>query len=310
MRFKAAAFLLAALCAGCASYEALPDARGALGPKQRLVLNISVSPGPWIVDASDSKVETAAKLLPVGFLMQTVQDEHNLTVSKDMQQYMPRPHYGLAVQNALLAALRTARSTETVQTVFEAGVSVAQLTDWNRAKDQLDWRLRYYNLDPGAPAPRDYARALTLDDALILDVNVSYGTIAADDGQIEPQMSAASRVYRGDTSRLVWDHEDEVVDKTSTATLSEFKLYPSQLTDRIEKLAPQLAAAIAASVTKSFGLTPSAPPRISGSTTTVAGSAPGGLLPLSYLQNLSSTTVSAVSVSTPTVSISTDTAAH
>jgi len=66
-------------------------------------------------------------------------------------------------------------------------------------KDQLDWRQRYYAPDPDQPAPRDYAKLLMLDDALILDVNVSFGTDATDDGRPLHTMSAASRVYRGDT---------------------------------------------------------------------------------------------------------------
>jgi hypothetical protein len=291
--------LLSALAGACAPYEVLPDARGTLGPRQRLVVNISVSPGPWIVDASDSKVETAAKLSPLGFIMQSAQDSHTLKVSRDLQQYMPRPHYGAAVQESLLKALRTSRSTATVQTIFEAGIAPAQIGEWNRAKDQLDWRQRYYLPDPASPTPRDYARALTLDDALILDVNLSYGTTASDEGQIQPQMSAASRVYRGDTSRLIWEHEDEVVDKTSSSTLSEFKLQPAELTGRIEKLAPQLASAVATSFVKSFGLVPVA---VLTSTATS-----GGLLSPSFLQSLSSPTTSGlpVSVSTPSVSIST-----
>lgn len=307
MRRLAPLLLIAAAVAACVSVEGLPDAKGALKPNQRLVVNLNVSPGPWIVDASDSKIETAAKILPVGFLMQTVQDEHTLGVSKDLQQYMPRPHYGIEVQDALMKALRVARSSTTVQTAVEAGIATAQLADWNRAKDQLDWRLRYYNPDPQTPAPRDYARALTLDDALVLDVNLSYGTVVTDDGQVEPQMSAASRVYRGDTSALIWEHEDEVVDKVSSTTLAEFKLKPSDLTDRIEKLAPQLAAAVAASFVKSFAIggAPAAP-AVAGSSATVAGSGGGGLLSLDYLQSLSSATVA---VSTPTaVAISTPTA--
>ncbi|MDT1107437.1 hypothetical protein, partial [Pseudomonas aeruginosa] len=85
-------------------------------PGQRLVLAVYPSPGPWIVDAADSKAEAAAKISPVGFLMQSVQNEHTLTVSKDLQQYMPRPHYALAVHDAMLAALRATASTKTVQT--------------------------------------------------------------------------------------------------------------------------------------------------------------------------------------------------
>jgi hypothetical protein len=297
MRRLALPLLLSASLAGCVSMASLPDPRGALKPGQRLVVAVYVSPGPWIVDAADTKAEAAAKISPVGFLMQTVQDEHTLGVSKDLQQYMPRPHYGTMVQEALLTELKARISSGSVQTGLEAGIVPAQLSDWNKAKDQLDWRAHYYFPDPDAPAPRDYARILTLDDALILDMNVSFGTTASEDGRLTPEMSAASRVYRGDTSHLVWEHEDEVTDQTSSSTLTEFKLSPSDLTTRIQALAPQLAKASAGSFLRAFGLAPSTAAAfvpmssmtVAGSTSTIAhgfGSGGGGLVPMSFFQNM------------------------
>lgn len=292
MRRLALVVLASLAAAGCVSVQSLPDPKGALKPGQRLVVGVFPSPGPWIIDGSDSKLESAAKISPVGVLMQGFQDEHVLGVSKDLQQYLPRPHLGLETHDALLKALRQSISSKTVQTMIEAGIVPDQLADWNRAKDQLDWRLRYYGPDPDAPAPRDYARALTLDDALVLDVNVSFGTTATEDGKILPQMSAASRVYRGDTSRLLWEHEDEVVDQTSSMTLSEFKLQPWELTNRLEKLAPALGTAVSASFTKAFlgvstGTAPSGPPAASSGAYAGAGfGGRGGLVPLSMFQNL------------------------
>lgn len=287
MRRLALPLILAAAAAGCVSVAPMPDPRGALKPGQRLVVALYQSPGPWIVDAADSKAEAAAKISPVGFLMQTVQDEHTLNVSKDLQQYMPRPRYGQEVQEPLLKSLKARISSGTVQAGFEAGIAPAQLLDWNKAKDQLDWRARYYAPDPDAPAPRDYARVLTLDDALILDVNLSYGTVASDDGRLMPQMSAASRAYRGDTSRLIWEHEDEVTDQTSSSTLVEFKLSPADLTGRIEKLAPRLADTVTASFAKAFGLVPAvSTATVHASTAALAGNG-GGLVPASYFQNQS-----------------------
>jgi hypothetical protein len=284
MRRLAPPFLLAAAAAGCVSVAPMPDPRGQLKPGQRLVVALYVSPGPWIIDAADTKAEAAAKISPMGFLMQNVQDEHTLGVSKDLQQYMPRPHYGLKVNDALMKDLRTRISSTSVQTGFEAGIVPAQLADWNKAKDQLDWRLHYYMPDPDQPAPRDYARILTLDDALILDVNVSYGTTATEDGRIVPQMSAASRAYRGDTSRLIWEHEDEVTDQTSSSTLTEFKVDPANLTNRIESLAPGLGAAVTASFSKAFFGAPSTA-TVRGSTATAAGQG-GGLVPMAFFDNM------------------------
>ena len=298
MRQSGVLVILCVATLGCVGIQPLPDPRGALRSGQRLVVAVYPAPGPWIIDASDSKLESAAKISPVGVFMQGFQDEHTLGVSKDLQQYLPRPHFGIEVHDALLQSLRQTLSTKTVQTTLEAGLVPDQLTEWNRAKDQLDWRLRYYGPDPDAPAPRDYSRALTLDDALILDVNVSYGTSAGEDGKILPHISAASRVYRGDTSRLIWEHEDELVDSASSSTLSEFKLQPWDLTNRLEKLAPQLGAAVSGSFTKAF---------LGISTATVV-SAPspasrgGGLVPTSVFQQiLSSSTVATVAASTPTV---------
>ncbi len=292
MRKSVLLSILAAAAAGCVMVQTLPDPRGALRPGQRLVVAVYPAPGPWILDASDSKIESAAKISPVGVFMQGFQDEHTLGVSKDLQQYLPRPHFGIEVHDTLLQTLRQMMSTKTVQTTLEAGLVPDQLTQWNRAKDQLDWRLRYYGPDPAAPAPRDYARALTLDDALVLDVNVSYGTSVTEEGQPQPHMSAASRVYRGDTSRLIWEHEDEVVDNTSSSTLSEFKLQPWDLTNRLEKLAPRLGGAVAVSFTKAFlGIS-------SATVAAVPTTAPsGGLVPISFFHNMLST-ATAVVVST------------
>lgn len=310
-------FLLAACAAaavaGCVSVQGLPDPRGALAPRQRLIVAVYPSPGPWIIGSADTKAEAAAKISPLGFIVQTAENEHTNSVSKNLQQYLPRPRLGLAVQDSLLAALRGARSSDTVQTGLEAGIPALQLAEWNKSKDQLDWRQRYYAPDPDQPEPRDYAKILTLDDALILDVNVSFGTDAGDDGVLHPTMSAASRVYRGDTSRLLWEHEDVVADQVSSATMTDFQMQPWTLTDSLQKIAPGLGAAVAGSFLKAFALTPST------STAHPMGSAPagGGLVPMSFFQNQStaapagiapSTAASvspAVSVSTPAVSVST-----
>jgi hypothetical protein len=289
----------------CVSVQPLPDPRSVLRPGQRIVVAVYPSPGPWIIDATDSKAEAAAKISPVGFLMQSVQNEHILSVSKDLQQYMPRPHYALAVHDSLLSTLRTVMSTKTVQTTLEAGLTQGQLIDWNKASNQLDWRLHYYAPDPDQPAPRDYARALTLDDALVLDVNISYGTSATDDGNILPTMTAASRVYKGDTSRLVWEHEDEISDKTSSSTLAEFKLQPWELTHRLQQLSPALGTAVASSFVKAFLGESALATALSTSSASGITASPdgGGLVPASFFQNSSTSTVS-ISVSTETISIS------
>jgi hypothetical protein len=304
---------VASAVAGCVSVEGLPDPRGALKPSQRLVFDVYPSPGPWIIGSADSKAEAAAKLSPLGFFVQTAEDEHTLSVSKNLQQYLPRPRLGLMVQDSLLKALRGARPAGTVQTGMEAGIVPLQLAEWNKSKDQLDWRQKYYAPDPEQPAPRDYAKILTLDDALILDVNVSFGTDATDDGKLLPTMTAASRVYRGDTARLLWQHEDIVNDQTSSATMTDIQVEPWLLTDSLQKIAPGLGAAVASSFFKAFNAVPS-----TSTVHNVAASPPGGgLVDMSAFQHLASTAAPAgitpitpsppesVSVSTPAVSVST-----
>jgi hypothetical protein len=277
----------AAAVAGCVSIQGLPDPKGALKPRQRLVVAVYPAPGPWIIGSADTKAEAAAKLSPLGFIVQTAENEHTNSVSKNLQQYLPRPRLGLAVQNSLLESLRAARSSDTVQTALEAGIVPTQLAEWNKSKDQLDWRQRYYAPDPDQPLARDYARILTLDDALILDVNVSFGTSAsevADDNRILPSMSAASRVYRGDTSHLLWEHEDTVVDQVSSATMTDFQMQPWLLTDSLQRLAPALGKTISASFLKAFAV---APPAGAAPPPSTAGGAGGGLVPMSFFQNAS-----------------------
>lgn len=288
----------AAVVAGCVSIQNLPDPRGALGRNQRLVVAVYPSPGPWIVGSADTKAEAAAKISPLGFLVQTAENQHTNSISKNLQQYLPRPRLGQMVQDSLLASLRSARSSTTVQTAFEAGIVPLQLAEWNKSKDQLDWRLRYYAPDPDQPAPRDYATILTLDDALILDVNVSFGTDAseAEDGHLMPTMTAASRVYRGDTSHLLWEHEDVVSDQVSSATMTDFQMQPWMLTDSLQKLAPTLGKTVAASFLKAFAIAAAPAPQ-------PAGTGGGGLVPMSFFQNAS--TAAPSGIVPPTVSVST-----
>ncbi|MFI5349750.1 MAG: hypothetical protein ACHQ2Z_09415 [Elusimicrobiota bacterium] len=284
----------AAAAAGCVSVEGLPDPHGALKTGQRLVVVVYPSPGPWIIGSADTKAEAAAKISPLGFFVQSAENQHTNSVSKNLQQYLPRPRLGQAVQNSLLSALRSVRSTSTVQTGLEAGLAPEQLAEWNKSKDQLDWRQRYYAPDPDQGAPRDYAKVLTLDDAVILDVNVSFGTDANEDGHLLPTMSAAARAYRGDTSHLLWEHEDIVADQTSSATMTDYQMQPWTLTDSLQKLAPTLGKTVAASFLKAFMLAPST----SAPHAMAAAPAGGGLVPMSFFQNMSSSTPAGVAPST------------
>ena len=75
-----------------------------------------------------------------------------------------------------------------------------------------------------------------------------------------PMLSAASRAYRADTSRMLWSREERLADSTSSSTLTEFRAAPNELTDRLVALAAPLALKIAAGFAKDAGLIPAPPP--------------------------------------------------
>ena len=249
--------LLAVLAAAsCVTVEPPPDPRGSVKPGQRLIVMVTQSPGPWIIADPDNKAETALKLLPVGNFLQGMQEDRVNDLSKEIQPYLPRPRYDAAIETALVSALKSAHDGQ-VQTWSEAGITPAQKRDWLAASDQLDWRRKYYFTDP-RPSPRDYSKLLSLDDAVILDVNVSFGMEPTDDEEQRavPLLSAAARLYRADTSRQLWGKEIKLGDKTSSATLTEFRADPADLTTRLYALSVPLAQGVAASLVKEAGLVP------------------------------------------------------
>jgi|CXWL01.1.fsa_nt_gi hypothetical protein len=252
-------FALLSALAGCVSVEPAPDPRGAVKPGQRIIVMVYQSPGPWIVADADSKAETALKIMPLGTLLQTIQEEKINELSKEIQPYLPRPRYAAAVEGALIAALKTAHDGP-IQTGIEAGIEPLQRKQWNDATDQLDWRRKYFVTDPGK-APRNYSKLLSLDDAMILDVNLSFGVEPEEETDRSlPVLSASSRLYRADTTRMMWSHEDFLSDKTSSATLTEFRAAPSDLTDRLYNMSIPLGRQIATVLAASVRLLPAPQP--------------------------------------------------
>lgn len=259
MRRSLAFAVLVSVLAACVTVEPPPDPRGSVKLGQRLVVMVHQSPGPWIVADPDSKAESALKVLPLGTFLQGMQEERINEVSKEIQPYLPRPRYDLAVESALIAALKAAHGGP-VQTAAEAGISPLQRRDWNAAEDQLDWRRKYYFTESGRVPPRDYSRLLSLDDAVIVEVNLSYGLEPDDKERTLPLLSAASRAYRADTSRMMWSREERMGDETSSSTLTEFRAAPAELTDRLYAMAAPLAAKIAAGFARDASLIPAPPP--------------------------------------------------
>ncbi len=259
MRRSLALVGLSLLLASCVTVEAPPNPRGAVKPGQRLIVMVYQSPGPWIVADPDSKAETALKLMPLGTFLQGVQEDRINDLSKEIQPYLPRPRYDQAVEAELIKGLKAAHNG-TVQTAAEAGIPPLQRKGWNAAADQLDWRRKYYFTDAGKISPRDYSKLLALDDAVILDVNLSFGLEPDEQDRTVPLLSAASRAYRADTARMLWSREERLSDTTSSSTLTEFRAAPAELTDRLYALSAPLADRIAAGLARDAGLIPPPPP--------------------------------------------------
>lgn len=251
--------LLVSLLSACVTIEAPADPRGAVKPGQRMIVMVHQSPGPWIVADPDSKAETALKLLPLGTFLQGMQEDRINDLSKEIQPYLPRPRYDQAVEAALIKALKAAHGGP-VQTAAEAGIAPLQRREWNAAADQLDWRRKYYFTDAGRPSPRDYSKLLSLDDAVIVEVNLSFGLEPDEQDRTLPLLSAASRAYRADTARMLWSREERLSDTTSSSTLTEFRASPVELTDRLYALSVPLADKIAAGLARDAGLTPAPAP--------------------------------------------------
>lgn len=261
MRRSTLLAVFASLVSSCVTVEPPPNPRGAIKPNQRLVVIVEQSPGPWIVADPDSKAETALKLLPVGNLLVGMQEERINQLSKEIQPYLPRPRYDRAVETALIRALKAAHGGQ-IQTAAEAGIDPRKLRDWNAASDQLDWRRKYYFIDQDRSPPHDYSKILSLDDAVILEVNLSFGLEPDEQDRTLPLLSAASRAYRADTTRMVWSREERLSDTTSSSTLTEFRANPVELTDRLYALSVPLADKIANSLARDVGLYAPPPPPI------------------------------------------------
>jgi hypothetical protein len=250
--------VLVSVLAACVTVEPPPNPRGTVKAGQRMIVMVHQSPGPWIVADPDSKAETAIKLLPLGTFLQGMQEDRINDLSKEIQPYLPRPRYDQAVEAALIKALKAAHGGQ-VQTAAEAGITPLQRKEWNTASDQLDWRRKYYFTD-GKPSPRDYSKLLALDDAVILDVNVSFGLEPDEQERTLPLLSAASRLYRADTAKMLWSREERLSDTTSSSTLTEFRAAPPELTDRLYAMSAPLADKIAAGLARDAGLIPAPPP--------------------------------------------------
>ncbi len=274
------------LLAACVSVEEAPLGKNAVEKGQRTVLLVYPAPGP-VVGEADSKGETAAKLIPgIGLAVQGAQDDRDNAASKDLRQYLPPFDAATQFYAPMLAELQKTPSEGKWTTAEEAGFSTVTLRAFNQADSLSDWRHKYDQISYEHETPaRDYSKLLDLDDAMIFEVNLSYGLLGDGEGNYAPQVSGTARLYRASTMRQLWRHEETAVDGDAAARkmLYDHKTAPVELVRRWKALLPQLAQKLAADFARStMGLpdptavaeTPA--PSLFGSTTTAVG---GGIAP-------------------------------
>lgn len=251
----------AVLLGGCVPVGDVVIQKGMIRPEQRTVLLVFAGPGPWVTLEEDSKAESAAKFLPgVGQIVQSAQDAVDLKNSKQMREYMPPWKPVEKFQPALESALKAIRFPGVwISTGAETETTPEVLEKFNRAQDILEWRSRYFVAEPGMVRPfRNYSTLLSLDDALVLEVNLQYGLLATEEMTHIPALHSVSRLYRAGTMKHLWSHEDAAVDKGGARAIQEFMASSSTLINNYEKIMPELASLIAASLQKSLYPAPDA----------------------------------------------------
>ncbi|MDD5629531.1 MAG: hypothetical protein PHU21_10740 [Elusimicrobia bacterium] len=260
---------LALFCSACVSVGEPVLAPESLPPGQRTILLVYPAPAPWVITDSESKAESAAKMLPgLSYAVSSFQEDRYKAAADTLNKYVPGWPSGALLEAALLRELPRARFPGSFVPAAEAEADTATLRGWNRAKDVLGWQNRYLNPDPLQPHPRDYSRFLPWDDALVLEVNLLPMLAADDDGNMIPTLTASSRLFRCQTMRLLWQHEDKADDPASARTLYEFETLPQQLLDRWKALVPALATKISGSLYAALnpGALPLAAPAASSGT--------------------------------------------
>jgi hypothetical protein len=250
---RKAVLLLPLLLASCVSVA--PDApiKTVVRAGQRTLVLAFAAPSPWVTSA-DSNVESAAKFLPgLGQALESAQFDRDLQYSQQLRPYMA--HWD--AQTEFSAALSTALAAiaypgEWLAPGPDSETPPAELKRFNAAGDSLEWRKRFFD---GTPAEgrsyRNYAKLLSLDDALILEVNFLPGLTQTSEGGCSPWVEARSRLYRGGTLRLLWSHEDRVESLGTARTLNEFMARPDELIGYYRGGVQQLAGKVASELQKS-----------------------------------------------------------
>lgn len=240
--------VLAAALASCVSLEEAVIARGSVQPGQRTVLLVYAAPAPLVAD-SDSKAETAAKIVPgLGLVVQDAQNQGRIKASKDLGQYLPAWDPAGKFRAALLQELELTGYPGKFVTREETQLSAEDAARLDRAADVVDWQDRFFLPLPDGHIARNYSRFLSLDDALVFEANLLYGTLGDEEGNAKPTLAAAVRLVRANNMRQLWYKQESVEDAAEPWILYDYKLRPHALVARWEKLMPPLAAAVAKSL--------------------------------------------------------------
>ena len=237
---------------GCVSLEERPMTQGAIQKDQRLIVVVYSPPGPLIVEL-DNKGETAAKIIPgLGLVVKDAQDQRALKLSQDLQQYLPRWQAAPSFYPLFLEKVKAMGQPGAVVEPQDAGLPPDAWPKFNRAKDVLDWQLRYFIRQPDGVVSRNYSGYLQLDDALVLEVNVAPGLESDGEDNFSPNLKAVTRLLRVSSMRELWRHEDVVEDKAIVKTLYDYKVSPGDLVYAWQRMLPQLASMVVDNLAKNL----------------------------------------------------------
>jgi hypothetical protein len=237
--------LLPLLLSSCVTLGGVAMVPNAVKPAQRTVLIVYASPGP-VMRESDSNIKEAAKVIPgLSFIIGATQSKRDLGASQSLKRllgpYEPAQLFYPQLRKRLSSVAYPGRFV----TPAEAEISPRQLKQFNSAKDINDWLLRISGRHPQHPVARDYRPLPQLRDALVMEIDFSYGAPSDGKGNYMPTLTAVTKLFRASDMMLLWRHENSVEDKAGSTPALEFRRHPAKLLKKYEQLMPQLAQQIA-----------------------------------------------------------------
>jgi len=225
---------------------------GAIQKGQRVLLVVYAPPSPAILE-SDSKAETAAKIVPgLGLVVKDAQDSHALKEAQDLQRYLPGWNAAAIFRSSFTLQLDQLGQPGKIISPTDTTIPAAAWYRLNGASDVNDWQAKYYTQVPGqSEITRNYSAFLELDDAVVLEINLLPSLATDDEVTYTPSLSAVTKLYRANTMRQLWRHETTVSD-TGGRTLYDFKVKPGDLIYAWNHLMPQLGSQIADDLRKNL----------------------------------------------------------